>query len=299
MKARKQHGRRRADKSYAPTTTTEISTLGDAHRERGRRRADKKITHWYDTTPVRSAGAVAAACAVALTLTSPISQETAASKNDAPERHLASVIKLASTLAPEAVTASATATMTFKYEGTTSTRDPDYAMKKLLAEKAEKDKAAAEAAAKARVNTVEPRAVTLSAETNDKSNRTLSLPLRNIVETSGFGKRVNPITGEHGEEHTGQDYSAQCGTEVIASAGGTVVYSQWHEYGGGNRVEIDHGNGLVTSYNHLQENKVKVGQKVQRGDVIALVGTTGSSTGCHLHFEVLIDDVKVDPKGWL
>ncbi|MDQ0278964.1 murein DD-endopeptidase MepM/ murein hydrolase activator NlpD [Arthrobacter silviterrae] len=128
---------------------------------------------------------------------------------------------------------------------------------------------------------------------------TLSAPLKNLVQTSPFGARINPVTGAAGDFHTGQDFAIQCSTEVFASAGGTVSYAQWHEFGGGNRVVINHGNGLSTSYSHLSSIGVKVGQKVERGDLIALSGTTGNSTGCHLHFEVLVDDETVDPQGWL
>jgi murein DD-endopeptidase MepM/ murein hydrolase activator NlpD len=127
----------------------------------------------------------------------------------------------------------------------------------------------------------------------------LSHPLKTLIPTSPFGVRVSPITGAVDEFHRGQDYSAACGTDVFATAGGTVIYTQWHPYGGGNRVEIDHGNGLITTYNHLSASKVKVGQKVERGELIALSGTTGASTGCHLHFEVEVNHKVVNPLPWL
>ena len=128
---------------------------------------------------------------------------------------------------------------------------------------------------------------------------TLSAPLKTLEETSSFGARINPLTGAPGEVHTGQDYAVQCSTAVFAAASGTVTFAGWHQFGGGNRVVIDHGNGLSTSYNHLSTIGVKVGQKLERGDQVALSGTTGASTGCHLHFEVIVDDATVDPKGWL
>lgn len=130
-------------------------------------------------------------------------------------------------------------------------------------------------------------------------SKLLASPLKDLVPTSPFGVRVSPITGAVGEFHRGQDYSAACGTDVFAAAGGTVIYSQWHPYGGGNRVEIDHGNGLITTYNHLSSSLVKVGQKVERGEKIALSGTTGASTGCHLHFEVEVNKNVVNPLPWL
>ncbi|WP_285728092.1 peptidoglycan DD-metalloendopeptidase family protein [Psychromicrobium xiongbiense] len=120
-----------------------------------------------------------------------------------------------------------------------------------------------------------------------------------LVPTSPFGYRVNPLTGQMGDMHTGQDFAVACGTQVFAAAGGTVTFAGWSNNGGGNRVEIDHGNGLTTTYNHNSAIKVTVGQKLNRGDLVSLSGTTGASTGCHLHFEVLIDGKPVDPLGWL
>ncbi|MHA7305266.1 M23 family metallopeptidase [Arthrobacter sp. TMN-49] len=131
------------------------------------------------------------------------------------------------------------------------------------------------------------------------SKGTLSAPLESLVPSSPFGGRVSPITGQVDEQHTGQDFAIQCGNQVFAAAGGVVTFSGWHDFGGGNRVVVDHGNGLSTSYNHMSENKVKVGQKLERGDQVGLSGTTGASTGCHLHFEVIVDDETVDPMGWL
>ncbi|MCQ1954002.1 MULTISPECIES: M23 family metallopeptidase [Arthrobacter] len=129
---------------------------------------------------------------------------------------------------------------------------------------------------------------------------TLSAPLdSSLVQTSGFGHRVSPITGEHGEMHNGQDFAAVCGTAVNAAASGTVVFAGWHPYGGGNRVVIDHGNGVQTTYNHLSNIAVTMGTEVDRGFLVGASGTTGSSTGCHLHFEVMVNGEVVDPLNWL
>ena len=128
---------------------------------------------------------------------------------------------------------------------------------------------------------------------------TLGSPLDKLVTASPFGYRVSPLTGGTGDFHRGQDFVAQCGTAVHAAAAGKVTFAGWHEYGGGNRVVIDHGNGLETTYNHLSSFNVKVGQTVSRGDTVALSGTTGASTGCHLHFEVQVNGEVVDPMGWL
>ncbi|MHA7156350.1 M23 family metallopeptidase [Arthrobacter sp. TMN-50] len=94
------------------------------------------------------------------------------------------------------------------------------------------------------------------------------------------------------------DFGAPCGTPVHAADAGTVRAVGWHPWGGGNRVEIDHGNGLITTYNHLEGISVKAGDTVAVSQVVAAVGTTGSSTGCHLHFETIRDGSHVDPKGW-
>ncbi|MGK3708794.1 M23 family metallopeptidase [Arthrobacter sp. IK3] len=134
---------------------------------------------------------------------------------------------------------------------------------------------------------------------HSSTSGTLSAPLASDRRTSSFGGRTSPITGDPAEFHYGQDFGAPCGAEVSAAAGGTVVFAGWHPYGGGNRVEIEHGSGLTTTYNHLSSSSVSVGQHVSRGQALAFVGTTGSSTGCHLHFEVLRDGTHIDPAGWL
>ncbi|WP_251037256.1 M23 family metallopeptidase [Arthrobacter sp. ISL-28] len=126
----------------------------------------------------------------------------------------------------------------------------------------------------------------------------LMAPLEVLNPSSPFGHRRNPITGEAGEFHWGKDFSAPCGTRVYAADSGVVRAAGWHPWGGGNRVEIDHGNGIITTYNHLQAVAVHKGDRVRVGEVIAGVGTTGSSTGCHLHFEVIKDGHHQDPDKW-
>lgn len=127
----------------------------------------------------------------------------------------------------------------------------------------------------------------------------LSQPVADVVISSPFGNRISPITGVGGELHSGQDFSSSCGSAVFAAAAGTVSFVGWHGFGGGNRVVIDHGNGLESSYNHLAASRVEEGDSVDRGQTVAKVGSTGASTGCHLHFEVIVDDEPVDPMGWL
>ena len=114
---------------------------------------------------------------------------------------------------------------------------------------------------------------------------------------SGFGFRSDPFSGR-AALHTGLDFPAEVGTPIHAAAGGVVLLTEFHpEYG--NLVELDHGNGLVTRYAHNARVRVKAGDLVKRGQVIAEVGTSGRSTGAHLHFEVLVDGVPQNPAKFL
>ncbi|MGO4238083.1 peptidoglycan DD-metalloendopeptidase family protein [Pseudarthrobacter sp. YAF2] len=126
----------------------------------------------------------------------------------------------------------------------------------------------------------------------------LMAPLQLLVPSSPFGFRVSPLSGTAGDFHLGQDYAAACGTPVYAADAGVVRAAGWHPWGGGNRVEIDHGDGLVTTYNHLESIGVHTGDRVQVGQVIARVGTTGWSTGCHLHFETIQNGRYTNPLNW-
>jgi murein DD-endopeptidase MepM/ murein hydrolase activator NlpD len=111
--------------------------------------------------------------------------------------------------------------------------------------------------------------------------------------TSPFGWRSNPFGGAP-DFHQGLDIAAPTGTTVTAAASGTVIMAQW--YGGyGNYISIDHGGGYSTGYGHLSAIYVANGQTVQRGQAIGAVGSTGASTGPHLHFEVRINGKAVDP----
>ena len=146
----------------------------------------------------------------------------------------------------------------------------------------------------------EPRARALSTDrTKTKGGPELAGPLDNLAVASTFGYRVNPLGGHAPELHTGIDYAGACGTPVKASDKGVVVEAGWHAYGGGQRIVIDHGDGLKSTYNHLSHIGVATGQTVARGGEVGAVGTTGNSTGCHLHFEVMVNDEKVDPLPWL
>jgi murein DD-endopeptidase MepM/ murein hydrolase activator NlpD len=116
--------------------------------------------------------------------------------------------------------------------------------------------------------------------------------------TDSFGVRGNPFGGGSSEFHPGQDIAAPRGTPVVAPADGTVVKAEWQN-GYGQTVVIDHGNGLTTRYGHLSKIEVAAGQEVRRGDELGQVGSTGRSTGPHLHYEVRIDDVAVSPLYYL
>lgn len=115
--------------------------------------------------------------------------------------------------------------------------------------------------------------------------------------TSPFGYRVHPISGVR-KLHAGVDIAAVTGTPIFAAGNGTVVFSG-KKGGYGSVVEIDHGYGYITLYGHASKLLVKTGDKVVRGQKVALVGSTGASTGPHLHFEVMVDSVKVDPAPFL
>jgi murein DD-endopeptidase MepM/ murein hydrolase activator NlpD len=114
---------------------------------------------------------------------------------------------------------------------------------------------------------------------------------------SPFGWRIDPITGQSAL-HTGLDFSAGIGTSIQAAAGGVVVAQEFHpQYG--NMIEIDHGNDLISRYAHASKVFVKKGDLIKRGQKIAEVGTSGRSTGAHLHFEVLVNGVPQDPQRFL
>jgi murein DD-endopeptidase MepM/ murein hydrolase activator NlpD len=137
----------------------------------------------------------------------------------------------------------------------------------------------------------------------DRLNRTLAqVPYRKPVVgevefTSGFGVRSDPFLGRPAM-HTGLDFRAATGDPARVTANGKVVSAGWSG-GYGRMVEVDHGNGLSTRYGHLSEINVKVGEIVRIGQVIGLVGSTGRSTGPHLHYETRIDGEAVDPQKFL
>jgi murein DD-endopeptidase MepM/ murein hydrolase activator NlpD len=118
-------------------------------------------------------------------------------------------------------------------------------------------------------------------------------PVKGYV-TEGWGRRKDPFNGEKGDFHTGIDISAAYGTRIIAPADGVVIFAGPRE-GYGNIVVIDHKFGVTTRYGHLSKINVQVGQHVSRYDVVGYVGTSGRSTGPHLHFEVWLNDKPLNP----
>ncbi|HEX2530029.1 MAG TPA: M23 family metallopeptidase [Burkholderiaceae bacterium] len=131
--------------------------------------------------------------------------------------------------------------------------------------------------------------------------KTKSLPTVHPVSVSynasGFGWRLDPFTGRNAF-HEGIDFASPVGTPIVAAAGGVVIAAEYH-YGFGNMIEIDHGNNIVTRYAHASKLFVKVGDIVRRGQHIANIGSTGRSTGPHLHFEVLVKGVQQNPHKFL
>lgn len=120
-------------------------------------------------------------------------------------------------------------------------------------------------------------------------------PLPGYLPGSAYGWRLHPILGVM-KFHAGEDIGAPSGTPILASDSGTVVISGYNAGGYGNYVTISHGNGRVTLYGHMTSRAVASGDVVTQGQVIGYVGSTGMSTGPHLHFEVRVNGVTTDPK---
>lgn len=138
-----------------------------------------------------------------------------------------------------------------------------------------------------------------ASDLRDVANRLpLSVPiLGDYRRSSGFGARTDPFTGRR-SQHEGLDFAARSRTLIHASAAGTVVFAGRHgAYG--NMVDIDHGLGIVTRYAHMHDIDVTVGEAVEAGDVIGRVGSTGRSSGPHVHYEIIVDDNPRNPANFL
>lgn len=130
-----------------------------------------------------------------------------------------------------------------------------------------------------------------------RSNTPSIWPVRGEL-TAGFGERLDPLNGEGEEFHAGIDIAAPIGTPVRCSADG-IVFAAGADAGYGNAVLVDHGNGITTKYGHMTKIYVVVGQEVKKGQFIGTVGSTGKSTGPHLHYEVHVQDTPVNPTKYL
>lgn len=135
---------------------------------------------------------------------------------------------------------------------------------------------------------------------HDSANRKFLPTLYPILDgwySSNFGYRIDPFTGQQ-SMHEGIDFPAESGTPIVATASGKVIFAEWHP-AYGKMIEIDHGNGLVSRYAHTSSLAVREGDLVVRGQRIATVGSTGRSTGPHLHFEVRLNGVPQNPARFL
>ena len=149
---------------------------------------------------------------------------------------------------------------------------------------------------------------------SEEENNALELELRRIEMTSSqeflprmwahlgkinneFGYRRNPFGGGY-EFHGGMDIDGERGDPVMAPANGVVIKAEW-QGGYGNMIEVDHGNGLTTRYGHLAKIEIQAGDVVQRGQLIGFVGSTGRSTGPHLHYELRLNDKTINPRRFL
>lgn len=135
---------------------------------------------------------------------------------------------------------------------------------------------------------------------HDSANRKFMPTLPPVQDgwfSSNFGYRIDPFTGQQ-SMHEGIDFPAETGTPIVATASGKVIYAEYHA-AYGKMIEIDHGNGLVSRYAHTSALYAKEGDLVVRGQKIAAVGSTGRSTGPHLHFEVRLNGVPQNPARFL
>ena len=131
----------------------------------------------------------------------------------------------------------------------------------------------------------------------EESTRIAGRPILQGWMSSPFGKRVDPISGVPAW-HQGMDFAGPKGSEVVAVASGLVIYAGRKD-GYGKLVEVSHGEGFITRYGHHQELVVNVGDVVKKGDVVGLMGSTGRSTGPHVHFEVLRNGRAIDPANFV
>ena len=145
-------------------------------------------------------------------------------------------------------------------------------------------------------NAIEKRLETIESNANPKFLPTIWAHLGKI--NNEFGFRRNPFGGRSYEFHAGMDIDGERGDIVVAPANGIISKAGW-QGGYGNMIEIDHGNGLKTRFGHLSKLAVKEGDPIQRGQLIGFVGSTGRSTGPHLHYELRLDEKPINPRWFL
>lgn len=133
---------------------------------------------------------------------------------------------------------------------------------------------------------------------NNGSSADSTIPVMSATVTSDFGSRTDPVTGEKSAGHHGIDLAASPGSEILAFMGGTVADTGKNEIYG-NYVLIDHGSELSSFYGHMSKVTVSAGDRVSAGDKIGVIGSTGKSTGVHLHFEVRVNGERVDPAPYI
>ena len=133
---------------------------------------------------------------------------------------------------------------------------------------------------------------------NISNVNSMQLPLENGTVTSEFGYRIHPLTNQN-SFHTGIDIGADYGKSICAALSGTVERAVKDDVDYGNFVVLRHSDGVQTMYAHCSKLKVSVGDEVEKGDVIGLVGSTGKSTGPHLHFEIRVNNVRLNPAWYL
>ena len=139
--------------------------------------------------------------------------------------------------------------------------------------------------------------VLMSKRLQSNSNYLANLPVRKGAITSTFGYRTDPFTG-HAAFHAGMDFSGVQGTDIYSVAAGVVSFSGVKS-GYGNVIEVTHGNGYVTRYAHAQSLVARVGDRVAKDQLIAYMGSTGRSTGTHLHYEVIENGKQIDPASYV
>lgn len=135
-------------------------------------------------------------------------------------------------------------------------------------------------------------------EEQNKSVIPIATPIKGYDISSSYGYRTHPVTGKRRSMHKGIDISSPKGTPIYATADGVISYSgRMGSYG--KYIEIQHGNKITTRYAHMSKLKVDKNSEVEKGDVIGYVGTTGRSTGPHLHYEIRIEGEAINPEPFL